>query len=53
MKRTLETIQKNPILEMTRIHEITRIVDMKCTDDTPAAWSAPTRTVWITHETYT
>ena len=38
MKLTLETIhEKNPLLEMTRIHEITRILDMKCTDDTPAA----------------
>ena len=57
MKRTLETIhEQNHILEMTRIHvhEITRIFDMKCTDDTPAAWSAPKApTVWMTHETYT
>ena len=57
MKRTLETIhEKNSLVEMTRIHEITRILDMKCTDATPAAWSAPKappRTVWITHETYT
>ena len=51
MKRTLETIhEKNPLFEMTRIQEITRILDRKCTDDTSAA---PTRTVWMTHETYT
>ena len=38
MKRTLETIhEKNPLLGMARIQEITPILDMECTYDTPAA----------------